>query len=147
VAAIAAAVIYVSPLSGQEIPNRRGLDASAATLEDVSWTAVTMAPNGSWGVATEPTVGKALASAISNCRVMSKGEIGCGAQARTIRAGWIVGLRCGDTNIIAAERLLPDAEQAARKREVELKQFYAPDIPACSLILTAGPGGAGGRAS
>lgn len=100
-----------------------------------------MASDGSWGVATEVTVGGALARAIGNCKVMSKGQIGCGAQARIIRAGWIVGLRCGDRSIMAAGALLADAERAARSREAEIKQFYAPDMPACRRVLAAGPGG------
>jgi hypothetical protein len=101
-----------------------------------------MAPGGSWGVATEIAMGSALARAIGNCKVMSKNKIGCGAQARAIRAGWIVGLRCGNISIIEAGRLLPQAERAARNREAELKQAYARDMPPCRRVLAAGPGGA-----
>lgn len=141
-AAILAAVICVSPLSGEEVSGRLALGAPAATMQDGDWTVVTMAPDGSWGVASHVAVGSALAKAIWNCKVMSKDKIGCGAQSRAVRAGWIVGLRCGRTNIIEVGRLLSEAERSARNREVELKQVYAPDMPACRRVLAAGPGGA-----
>jgi len=110
--------------------------------DDHDWTVVTMAPDGSWGAATEPSVGQALAKAIGNCKAMSRTEIGCGAQSRAMQAGWILATRCGDRNIVVAERLLADAEQATRKREIDLRQFYAPDMPPCRRVLTVNPRGA-----
>ena len=93
--------------------------ALAIVPDQDDWTVVTMAPDGSWGSATEPLVGQALAKAIDNCKAMSGTKIGCGAQFRAIQAGWIVATRCGDRNIVVAERRLADAERAARKRETE----------------------------
>src|SRR5512145_3459232 len=103
--------------------------ALAIVPDQDDWTAVTIAPDGSWGSATEPSVGQALAKAIGNCKAMSGTKIGCGAQFKAIQAGWIVASRCGDRNIVAAERRLTDAERATRRSEAELRQLYAPDMP------------------
>jgi hypothetical protein len=105
------------------------------------FTVVTMAPDGSWGVATELSVGKAIAEAIRRCRAMTRAELGCGAQFRAISDGWIVAYRCGDTNIITAGRALADAAQAARERESELRAFYAPNLPPCWQVLMVDPRG------
>jgi hypothetical protein len=72
---------------------------------------------------------------------MSRAELGCGAQFSVIRNGWIVAYRCGDRNILAAERVLADAEQAARERESELRTSYAPNLPPCRQVLTVDPRG------
>jgi hypothetical protein len=118
------------------------LPAHAIVPDQDHWTVVTMAPDGSWGSATAPSVGDALAKAIRNCKRMSGMEIGCGAQSRVIQAGWILATRCGDRNIVVAERRLIDAEQAARRREVQVRQLYAPRMPPCRRVLTVNPGGA-----
>ena len=115
--------------------------ARGIVLDDHDWTVVTMAPDGSWGSATEPSVGQALAKAIGNCKAMSRTEIGCGAQSRAMQAGWILATRCGDRNIVVAERLLADAEQATRNREIDLRRFYVPDMPPCRRVLTVNPHG------
>ena len=117
------------------------MPALAIVPDQEDWTVVTMAPDGSWGSATELTVGQALAKAIGNCKAMSGTRIGCGAQSRAIQAGWIVATRCGDRNILVGERRLADAEQAARKRETELRELYAPDLPPCRRVLTVNPRG------
>jgi len=108
---------------------------------EADWTVVTLANDGAWGAATEPSAGQAIAMAIRHCKAMSRTGLGCGAQFRAIRAGWIVAYRCGDENIVAAERMLADAEQAARRREVELRVSYARDLPPCRRSLTIGPRG------
>ena len=113
--------------------------ALAIVPDQDDWTVVTMAPDGAWGSATEPSVGHALAKAIGNCKAMSGTEIGCGAQFRAIQAGWVLATRCGDRNIVVAERRLADAERAARKRETDLRQLYAPDLPPCRRVLTVDP--------
>jgi hypothetical protein len=105
------------------------------------FTVVTMAPDGSWGVATELSVGEAIAGAIRRCRAMTRAELGCGAQFRAISDGWIVAYRCGDTNIIAAGRALADAARVARERESELRASYAPNLPPCRQVLTVDPRG------
>ena len=115
--------------------------ALAIVPDQDDWTVVTMAPDGSWGSATEPSVGQALARAIDNCKTMSGMKIGCGSQSRAIQAGWIVATRCGDRNIVVAERRLADAERTAREREADLREFYAPDLPPCRRVLTVNPRG------
>jgi hypothetical protein len=117
------------------------MPALAIVPDQEDWTVVTMAPDGSWGSATELTVGQALAKAIGNCKAMSGAKIGCGAQFRAIQAGWVVATRCGDRNIVVAERQLADAERAARERETDLRQLYAPDLPPCRRVLTVNPRG------
>jgi hypothetical protein len=72
---------------------------------------------------------------------MSQIEIGCGASFTTIRAGWSLGIRCGLTNIIVAERTLAGAERAAAVRELELRQLYVPAMPPCRRIVTVDPQG------
>jgi hypothetical protein len=117
------------------------MPALAIVPDQDDWTVVTMAPDGSWGSATEPSVGKALAKAIGNCRAMSGTKIGCGAQSRATQGGWILATRCGDRNIVVAERRLADAERAARKWETDLREHYAPNLPPCRRVLTVNPRG------
>ena len=117
------------------------MPALAIVPDEDDWTVVTMAPGGSWGSATEPSSGQALAKAIGNCKAMSGREIGCGAQSRAFKGGWILAIRCGDTNILVAERRLADAEQAAHERETDLREYYARDLPPCRRVLTANPRG------
>ena len=117
------------------------MPALAIVPDQDDWTVVTMAPDGAWGSATEPSMGQALAKAIGSCKAMSGSKIGCGAQSRAIQAGWIVATRCGDTNIIVAERRLAHAERAARERETDLREHYAPNLPPCRRVLTVNPRG------
>ena len=98
-------------------------------------------PTDTWGSATEPSVGQALARAIRNCKSMSETKIGCGAQFKAIQAGWIVATRCGDRNVVVAERRLADAERTARERETDLRELYAPNLRPCRRVLTVNPRG------
>jgi|SRR5215471_5417111 len=106
------------------------------------WTVVTMASNGSWGVGIDYPLAGAIAAAIRECRAMSSGENDCGAAIATSRGGWIIGLRCGDHRILATGDDLTDAEATALNREIDLKQLYVPDLPACQRVLTVDPRGA-----
>jgi hypothetical protein len=117
------------------------MPALAIVPDHDDWTVVTMAFDGAWGSATERSVSQALAKAIANCKAMSGREIGCGSQSRAIRGGWILATRCGDTNILVAGRRLAHAEQAARERETDLREHYAPDMPPCRRVLTVNPRG------
>jgi hypothetical protein len=66
-------------------------EAALATVPDQDgWTVVTMANDGAWGSATESSSSQALAKAIGNCKAMSGREIGCGAQSRAFKGGWIL---------------------------------------------------------
>jgi hypothetical protein len=117
------------------------MPALAIVPDQDDWTVATMAPDGSWGSATELSVGQALARAIDNCKAMSGTKIGCGAQSRAIQGGWILATRCGGTNILVAEKRLADAERAARERETDLREHYARDLPPCRRVLAVNPRG------
>src|SRR5262245_8753205 len=106
------------------------------------FTVLTMAPDGAWGTATDPRISRAIFLAISNCKTISQMELGCGAYATTVRAGWSLGIRCGRENIIVADRNLAAAEHRARQREAELRSLYVRDMPPCDRVVTVDPNGA-----
>jgi hypothetical protein len=115
--------------------------STAVAVEDWDrdWTVVTMARDGSWGIGIGPHIGQANAAAIRECRAMSSGRSDCGAEFAATRGGWIIGLRCDDYRILVAAKELKDAEAAALDREIDLKQLYVPDLPACHRVLTVDP--------
>jgi len=116
-------------------------DSSDWWTKDV--TVATMAPGGAWGAATESTASLAIAKAIDDCRQRTSGrELGCGAYTATIRGGWILGLRCGDRSILAADHDLATAKRIAVDREGELRRLYVPNLPSCLQVLTVDPSGA-----
>jgi len=105
-------------------------------------TALTVAPDGAWGAATDAYLNRAVADAIANCKAMSSAKLGCGAYLATVRAGWSLGLRCGDTHVIVvAEPDLADAERMAQRREDDLRINYAPGMPPCTRVVTVDPSG------
>lgn len=122
-------------------------EAAAPAVPDEwqrDWTVVTMAPDGAWGVATDMYMIKALADAVDQCTAKARRNIdyvGCGSHFTTIRAGWTVGLRCGERNIISAEASLGDAEKRANWREYELRRLYDPNMPQCQRVMTVDPAG------
>ena len=117
------------------------LVATPAVADD-DWTVLTMAPDGSWGAATNPTINRAIASAIANCKIEYQREIGCGAYFTSIQAGWSLGFRCGRETIVVAHKTLAGAEQAATRREAELRLLYVPNMPPCQRVVTVDPNGA-----
>src|SRR5262245_54346578 len=70
------------------------MPAKAVDLDEL--TVVTMARDGSWGVATAGSQGPAIAAAVRDCRAMAGGPTDCGAQFITTRGGWVVAKLCGD---------------------------------------------------
>jgi len=114
----------------------------AREFESAPMTVLVMAPNGSWGAATGDSIGIATAAAIAHCKRMYRKAIGCGAYSTAIRGGWSLAIRCGDETIMAAERTLIEAEQAAIDREIELRRFYRPDLPPCVRLVSIDPSGA-----
>ena len=100
-----------------------------------------MATDGSWGVATDELISSAIARAIAGCKRMSRAELGCGAAFKAIQAGWSLGIRCGEENIIVAEITLGSAQQAAINREIDLREFYVPHMPPCKRVVTVDPRG------
>ena len=115
--------------------------AAAAGYEAAPITVVTMTPNGSWGAATNDLVGVAIAAAIADCQLRFRRARGCGALQTTVRAGWSLGIRCGDKHILVAEKTLAEAEQAAIDREVELRREYGRDLPPCVRVMSVDPSG------
>jgi hypothetical protein len=113
--------------------------AYSGSTED--WTVLTMAPDGAWGAATDEYVNLAIARAIANCKKMTRAELGCGAAFKAIQAGWSLGFRCGEENIIVAESTLSGAEQAAINGEISLRQEYVPQMPPCRRVVTVDPRG------
>ena len=67
------------------------LPVATPAVADDDWTVLMMAPDGSWGAATNFSVNRAIATAITNCKAAYQREIGCGAIITTIRAGWSSG--------------------------------------------------------
>src|SRR5262249_55051339 len=106
------------------------------------WAVVTIARDGSWGVGIDRHLAGANAAAVRACRAMSSGGSDCGAEFAATRGGWIIGLRCDDYRILVTGMGLKEAELAALHREIDLKQLYVPDLPACHRVLTVDPRGA-----
>ena len=116
------------------------IPAKAVDLDEM--TVVTLAGDGSWGVATAGSQGEAIAAAIRYCRATTAVPTDCGAQFTTSRGGWVVGNLCGDHKIMATAETREGAEQAALVREADLKRLYAPNLPPCRRVLTVDPSGA-----
>ena len=114
--------------------------AAAVDLDEL--TVVTLARDGSWGLATAGSQGQAIAAAIRDCRAMAAAPSDCGAQFTTTRGGWVIANLCGDHKIIVAAETREAAEKAALSREGDLKRSYAPDLPPCRRVLTVDPRGA-----
>jgi hypothetical protein len=105
-------------------------------------TVVTLARDGSWGVATAGSQGQALAAAIGDCRAMSGPRSDCGAQFLTTRGGWVIANLCGDHKIMVGADSREAAEQAARLREADLRHRDVPNLPPCVHMLTVDSRGA-----
>jgi hypothetical protein len=148
VRAIACALALTASAIGPSLAqtNATGNDPTTVGAAGIGFstasTALTMAPDGSWGAATDASVGAAIAAAIAACRKMYQRDIGCGAHFTVMRAGWSLGIRCGNENIIVAAKTLVQAEQAAIDRETELRRDYVPDMPPCVRVVSIDPSGA-----
>jgi hypothetical protein len=115
---------------------------SAHALDLDELTVVTMARDGSSGLATAGSQGQATAAAIRDCRVMAGAPSDCGAQFATTRGGWIIANLCGDHRIIVAAETREAAELAAIARDTDLRGLYVQEMPPCRRILAADPRGA-----
>ena len=112
----------------------RPIAAGAVDLDEL--TVVTLAQDGSWGVATAASQGPAIAGAIRDCRAMAGGASDCGAQFATTRGGWVVAKLCGDHKILVTAETRQAADEAAVVRELALKRLHV-----CTRVLTVGPQG------
>jgi hypothetical protein len=116
------------------------IPASAVDLDEL--TVVTLARDGSWGVARAGSQGPAIAAAIRACRAMAGTASDCGAQFTTVRSGWVIASLCGVRKVIAAAETREAAEQAMLLREYNLKPLHGPDMPPCRRVVTVNPTGA-----
>jgi hypothetical protein len=121
-------------------PPGRAADNGPIVLDEFV-TVLTLARDGAWGTATETSIGRAIAFAIRDCKTRSQRVLGCGASFTTVRAGWSLGLLCGDETIIAAATERADAERIAINREIELREVYGRDMPPCVRVVTVNPDG------
>jgi hypothetical protein len=115
--------------------------ATAFPVPEDPFTVLTMAADGSWGVATSIFIGEAISGAMAECKAMSGPKLGCGALSKTGRAAWVLGVRCGRENILVADKILANAELAALNRETEFRHVYAKNMPSCVRIVTVDPDG------
>jgi hypothetical protein len=104
-------------------------------------TVVAIAPDGTWGTATDALTNRAIANAIDDCKQKYASEIGCGYRSTFVREGWSLVFRCGAQNILVAEKELADAQWAAFRQERELRARYVPNMPACERTLMVDPQG------
>jgi hypothetical protein len=112
------------------------LATPAPAVDPDEVTVVTLARDGSWGVATAASQGPAIAAAIRDCRAMAGGPSDCGAQFASTRGGWVVAKLCGDRKIIVTAMTLEAAEREAQAQEMSLKRLHA-----CTRALTVDPHG------
>jgi hypothetical protein len=115
--------------------------APAAAVDLDELTVITLAREGSWGVATASSTGEAIATAVRACRAMAGAPTDCGAVLTTTRGKWVLANLCGDHQMIVGAGTLEDAEATAREREIETRRTYVPDLPPCRRILTVDPAG------
>ena len=116
------------------------MPAKALDLDEM--TVVTMAREGSWGVATAASQGEAIAGAVRDCKARPSAPKDCGAQFVTMRGGWVIANLCGHHKIMGAAETREAAELAALAREIDLRRQHVPDMPPCTQILTVDPRGA-----
>jgi len=108
---------------------------------DHDWTVVTLARDGSWGVASHSSQPQAMAEAIRRCKATARDANDCGAHSAAAKGGWIVANLCGGYKLIATGISLTDAEQEALNREISLQLFYVSDLPPCKRVVTVDPDG------
>jgi hypothetical protein len=117
------------------------LAAPASALDLDELTVVTLASDGSWGVATAASTGEAIAAAVRDCRAMARAATDCGARLTTTRGRWVIANLCGDHPIIVGADTREHAEATAIEREIEVRRVYVPDLPPCRRVLTVDPAG------
>jgi hypothetical protein len=140
------AILGVSPLRAdpglpEYIVPSIALPVERVTISQEPYSVLTMAPDGSWGVATSIFIGEAITRAMANCRWMSGPKLGCGYTWKAIQAGWVLGFRCGSDNILVADKIFANAELAALNRGIERRQVYARNMAPCVRVVTVDPDG------
>ena len=112
-----------------------------AGASDADWTVLTIAQDGAWGTGTDMFPNRAIATAIARCRAMSTQTLGCGAYSVTVQRRWALGLRCGKENILATGATLAEVMEGARRRELELRTIYQPEMGSCGTMVVVAPDG------
>jgi len=88
--AVFAAAISLSLWSETCAATELNVPPTAST--DIDWwqkdlTVVVIAPDGTWGVATDPITGRAIANAMADCKNKYQSKIGCGSQMTFVHGG------------------------------------------------------------
>ncbi len=109
-----------------------GLSAAA---EETNWTVLTVARNGSWGIARARTQGDAIAGAVLRCQAMTADESDCGAELVAFKIGLALALLCGDYRVIVTANDPAEADRFALDRLVVLRELYGFDFPVCQHLL------------
>ena len=107
----------------------------AAADEETNWTVLTVAGNGSWGIASARTQGEAITGALLRCQAMTADESDCGAEFVAFRSGVALALMCGDHRVIVTANDSEEAENSALDRLVALRGLYGADFPGCQHLL------------
>ena len=115
------------------------MGTSACMAWDGDWTVLTVARDGSWGVASSDLQSRAAAEAIRFCKAMAMSSSDCGAPLKAARGGWAIANLCGDQAVIATGSTLREAEKEALNYEIGLQMFYIPDLQPCRRVVTVNP--------
>ena len=107
----------------------------SAADEETTWTVVTVARNGNWGIARAITQGEAIAGALLRCQAMTPDESDCGAELVAFRSGLALGLMCGDDHVIVTANDPEEADRVALDRLLALRDLHGPDFPECRHLL------------
>jgi hypothetical protein len=107
----------------------------SAADEETSWTVLTVARNGNWGIARASTQGEAIAGAWLRCQAMTPDESDCGAELVAFRSGLALALMCGDEHVIVTANDPEEADRSAVDRLLALRDLYGPDFPECRHLL------------
>ena len=107
----------------------------SAADEETTWTVVTVARNGNWGIARAITQGEAIAGALLRCQAMTADESDCGAEFVAFRSGLALALMCGDYRVIVTANEFEEADSSALDRLIVLRELHGPDFPVCQHLL------------
>ena len=94
-----------------------------SAAEEANWTVLTVARNGSWGIASARTQGEAIADALLRCRAMTGDASDCGAEFVAFRSGVALALMCGDHHVIVTANDLEEADGLALDRLLALRRL------------------------
>jgi hypothetical protein len=111
----------------------RPANAGEAAASD-SWTAVTVGRS-SWGAAASRSLDEAIALAIGDCRSRSAHSSDCGAEIKTIKAGYILAERCGTYRALVSGDTPEHAQSALAHRMLQLRYVSNARLGACVRIL------------